>query len=376
MASKTVTFDTTENCLADSGVAHDNQECENKNIKDFEASDKGALELCGQHTVKEINEQENAYSWSDNVPSYENSKLNHHSTCEGERKSSSVSQSGSDANCEGKTLQASDGEDKEGADCKLNGEINAVNHACHTLDEGSVHNSTEILTQTHDANHVPILKVSGENFTSQDSVATNLETAQNVANDCDANFPDDSTPISFCPEDIPGSHEPDVDASVHNNCFPSGGNINNASFRNSQTSYMSDGLSKSSEVQSVVDNNVTCVVKTSALNDPVGMGQTSCVVTGNEIHHLKQEFTAAQTDSHLVADSLLNGPHMSANSTKQSKSGSQVDQTSVAVCEVEPLYKSSSSSGPTLLCTSSSCNESAIPKVASRRMLRSGISRL
>lgn len=372
MTSKTVTFDTTENCLAHSGVAHDNQECENKNIKDFEASDKGAFELGGQHTVEEINEQENAHSWSNNVPSYENSKLNHHNTCKGERKSSSVSQSGSDANCEGKTLHASDGEDKEGADCKLNGEINAVNHACRTLDEGSVHNSTEILTQTHDANHVPILKVSGENFTSQDSVATNLETAQNVANDCDANFPDDSTPTSFCPEDIPGSHEPDVDASVHNNCFPSGGNINNASFRNSQTSYMSDGLCKSSEVQSVVDNNVTCVVKTSALNDPVGMGQTSCVVTGNEVHHFKQEFTAAQTDSHSVADSLLNGPHMSANSTKQSKSGSQVDQTSVAVCEVEPLYNSSSSSGPTLLRTSSSCNESAIPKVASRRMLRSG----
>ncbi|GFZ19702.1 acyl-CoA N-acyltransferase with RING/FYVE/PHD-type zinc finger protein [Actinidia rufa] len=67
---------TIENSLDHSGVTHDNPAWENKNIKDFESSGLDAIELCGQHTTKEINKEENAHSGSTNVIHDEVSKLN------------------------------------------------------------------------------------------------------------------------------------------------------------------------------------------------------------------------------------------------------------------------------------------------------------
>ncbi|XP_057461305.1 uncharacterized protein LOC130751691 [Actinidia eriantha] len=68
---------TIENYLDHSGVTHDNQAWENKNVKDSESSGLYAIELVGQHTTKEINREENACSGSTtNVTHDMVSKLN------------------------------------------------------------------------------------------------------------------------------------------------------------------------------------------------------------------------------------------------------------------------------------------------------------
>ncbi|KAL7200708.1 hypothetical protein ACSBR1_032607 [Camellia fascicularis] len=352
-----VTFN---NCHVHSRVNHNNQDWENKEIKVYKASGRDALKLNGQHIMEEINRQENVHSGFTYVPPNENSKLNQLSTSGVEHKSSSVSQIASDAsNCEKKTLNASDGEGKEGADCELNGQVDAVI-------EGSVHLSAEVMTQPQNEDLVPGSEISSKIFVSLDSVATNLmppnvqcETqlnfeshdvlvnpaplshsgAQDIENDCDASFPDDSN-LCSCPREVAGSHEPEEIVSVHNNCLPLGGAFDDASKPNSQT-YVSNGLCLSSVCRSGVD-----------------------------IHDLREEFAASHTDSHsLDIDSLPNRPQMSV---KESESGSQVDHTSISLCHSEPLCNSSSSPDLTCLCTSDSCNASGIPEVESCRLLRNG----
>ncbi|XP_057483173.1 uncharacterized protein LOC130769936 isoform X1 [Actinidia eriantha] len=118
---------TIENSLDHSGVTHDNPAWEDKNIKDSESSGLDAIELCGQHTTKEINKEENARSGSTNVIHDEVSKLNQLSALGVEHKLSYDSQTVSDAtNCGmGKARHA-----KEGPDCQLNGEVDTANFIC------------------------------------------------------------------------------------------------------------------------------------------------------------------------------------------------------------------------------------------------------
>ncbi|GFZ13620.1 hypothetical protein Acr_23g0020050 [Actinidia rufa] len=299
MTSQTVTFQqsvTLENRLAHSSVSHHNEEWENKNVKYSVASDRATLKLGGHHTMEEINKQENAYSGSINNRSDE-------------------------TNCVEKTLHASDCKGKEGVDDEPNGEVNAVNDVCYTVDEGSAHYSAEIITQPQDANHVPGFKISGKNVISEDLTATDLMFSDGK---CKTQLHCKSHDVLVNPGSLSHSREQDVsndsDTSVPGdrrpssvNCVPLGGTSPNATKPNSWTSDISDGVCKASELQSGVDENDAFVVKTSAANCPVGMSQTSSVVTENDTHYLKEEFIAVQTE------------------LRSSESGSQVDQTNVGV---------------------------------------------
>lgn len=233
----------TEKTLVQSIVIHDNQECENKQIKDSEASGGDSLELVGQRTVEEMNKQQNAH------------ELSH------------VSKIAFDAT---KLEGSPDGKVKEGADHELNGEVKAV---------------PEFMTQPQDAT------------------------------------------LSHSKQDVAQIHEPVLVASVQSNCCPLGGAFDDSNKPGFQASHTSNGLCKSSECHLGVDENVTYAVNTiEASNRGVGVDQTPCVVTVKVIHEPKEEFNACHTDScSLGVDSVPNRPQRSANCSKESESGCQVD---------------------------------------------------
>ncbi|CAK9151089.1 unnamed protein product [Ilex paraguariensis] len=373
-----------------SGLHHPDGSLHNQLVKDSTCD---APEI-GQQTPEGMNRCPNVPSSSVLVlPDIEtgerNPNLAQHDICGVEIKPSIVPQIGSDAmNCARETTHALEG-GKDAGDFLQNTDVNSSKPNCGSLEGGSIQHPAGIMNQRHDAElHEFQASDSGDTLLMssdakyeiqlhRDSHTTSpsLGRTEDVAEDSDIPLPDGNSQNCPCLVNVSKTHEPQDFASVDNKQLPFSGTVLYATAGfDSPASYMDPGSCKSSETGLGVDNGNISGVRASSLTCPVGVNQTSLVeVARNDVQELKEQFAASQADFYSVGvNSLSKGSKLCSKSSEQPESCSQVDHTSVTLCDSESLSISSSCPDLVGLCTSGSRNLFGISEVGSCRLLKSG----
>ncbi|KAM7521603.1 hypothetical protein LguiA_011505 [Lonicera macranthoides] len=257
----------------------------NKLVKVSEDFAGVSSELDGHQAPKRIDKCTNSRSGSNGsgavilVKSAANDTTLDHLSVAHDKKSSHVSQSGSDAaNYEAKTTQIAD-DSNESVDCEQTRKAKCFQNDCNSLDEASIHHSACILS-SH-------------------------KTSQDAANDRDTPFE---------------THDAEVGGPVDSKQLPSVAAIPDSTLEtSSKASFMRNGLCESLELQCGVDNDdiTLCKVTTNTVHGPKddSAAQTSIHFNNGYSH---EEFNSGSQVDHISA--TLRGTELLCNSSCTSSS--------------------------------------------------------